>query len=463
VTPTRRFAFLAGAAAAVAAVLGPLPLDRRPPLEQPYGREALAAARALSGRVDGEVRAGRGPLRAGFGIAEIAVPARGVPLAGYGVRAQNRSTSVHDPVKARAVALARGEGAPLLILGADILLVNERLAEAVGARLGDVPRERVLFTATHTHSGPGGFGTTIGERIAMGPFDGEVARAIEEALVAAGRQAIADLAPAKLRAAHARVPELVRDRYWEGRRPTPPPVDDDLALIEVVRDDGRRGLVVSYAAHATVIGGKGQFVSADYPGVFARDFEAVGGGHAVVLLAAGAIGSQAPHPPGAAGEIEATMAMGRTLASRARQALAMAGPFATDPALGGSGAAIRLPPLQPRLAPDLRVSPLVAGTQSNDRSYITAFRIGTEVLIGLPGELSGELALELKARVAGPTGGLRAWPLPFNGDYAGYVLPDAYYGRWEYENKMSFHGPHMGSYLVALAAAAAGADASPPP
>jgi hypothetical protein len=47
--------------------------------------------------------------------------------------------------------------------------------------------------------------------------------------------------------------------------------------------------------------------------------------------------------------------------------------------------------------------------------------------------------------------GIRAVVLSFNGDYAGYVLPDRYYDLGKYENRMSFHGPYMGSYLRELA------------
>jgi hypothetical protein len=220
----------------------------------------------------------------------------------------------------------------------------------------------------------------------------------------------------------------------------------------VVESERGRALFASYPAHATVIGPSGRFLSADYPGGFARALE--GKDFDVVLFAAGPVGSQAPGPPPVADEWERADAMGRALAAAARPALAR---IALDPApaLGGGAIEMTLPPLALRLAPDYRLSPLLAETQTDRRAFLHAFRIADEVLIGLPGELSGELGLDLERRVRA-SARRHAWPLPFNGDYTGYVLPDESYPRWHYENRMSLFGPHLGSYLIDVAAAAAG-------
>ena len=77
------------------------------------------------------------------------------------------------------------------------------------------------------------------------------------------------------------------------------------------------------------------------------------------------------------------------------------------------------------------------------------FRIFYKLLIASPGELSGEIALEIKEY---------AEPLymdltitSFNGCYVGYVTPTKYDSIREYETRlMNFFGPPTGDYFTAI-------------
>ena len=67
------------------------------------------------------------------------------------------------------------------------------------------------------------------------------------------------------------------------------------------------------------------------------------------------------------------------------------------------------------------------------------------VIIGLPCDFSGELAVPLyqKARDLG----LHLVVTSFNGGYTGYVIKDDWYDEKRYESRtMSWYGPHMGAY-----------------
>ncbi|XOV92492.1 MAG: hypothetical protein ACFHWX_20090 [Bacteroidota bacterium] len=77
---------------------------------------------------------------------------------------------------------------------------------------------------------------------------------------------------------------------------------------------------------------------------------------------------------------------------------------------------------------------------------ISVLKLGSTVLVGIPADFSGELALPLyeKARDLG----LNLIITSFNGGYIGYVVNDEWYDLNKYESRsMSWYGPDNGAYL----------------
>ena len=77
------------------------------------------------------------------------------------------------------------------------------------------------------------------------------------------------------------------------------------------------------------------------------------------------------------------------------------------------------------------------------------------MLIGTPADYSGEISVQLKSKAAKK--GIDLWVLSFNGDYVGYISPDAYYNELEpdgslgYERgTMSWIGPQQEAYTTTL-------------
>ena len=86
-------------------------------------------------------------------------PRESVPLIGYGDRTHD-SEGVHDPLYAYAwwlQGLQGEEQEPLVWIVVDLCVLSvvsaRRLAQAVGRKTG-VAAGRIMFSATHTHSGP---------------------------------------------------------------------------------------------------------------------------------------------------------------------------------------------------------------------------------------------------------------------------------------------------------------------
>src|SRR5207237_10642354 len=106
------------------------------------------------------------------GYEEADITARtGEPLAGYGQRGLKVCAGVHDRQAVRALALSDG-GPPVVVLTGDLLFFADGLANEVARRLAasdQLARRQIYFAASHTHSGPGGYGTAFLERFWLGP------------------------------------------------------------------------------------------------------------------------------------------------------------------------------------------------------------------------------------------------------------------------------------------------------
>jgi hypothetical protein len=380
--------------------------------------------------------------------------------------------------------------------------VSAKVREATLARLEKEPaivaifggdgasvRGRVMFTATHTHSAPGNSACGPAEAVVLGRYRDDVVAAIGDALVGAALDALADLAPAEVAVGRTAAPRFVRNRYWSrehgfvpafavGNDATPPPpgaLDADPSVVEVDADltvlrfraplppradpatwkPPLRGLVTVFGAHATVIGMNVPHVSSDWPGAFAGALEQANPG-AIALYAAGPMGCQAPRedetPPD---DFERARAFGRALAEvAASTAPRDPGAWSTAPGVGLRTVEVPLPPIAFRFSPDWCASPLLIRWlyPTPALAPVSILRLGRDAIVGFPCEISGQLSLEMKR--AARARGLRLTATSFAGGYHGYVPPDAYYGRWRYENTLSLHGPHFARFLAELADAA---------
>lgn len=213
------------------------------------------------------------------GTSAVPLPlAIGEPMMGYGLR-HGGAESLHDALHARALYL-RGE-TDCLIVTLDVCLIASAQAEQVRAALAaatGVPRERVVVTCIHTHSGPD---TGIVALAAGKPVPERVA-ALLEAAVRAGREAFEAAGPATLGLAHAEA------RIGRNRRVADGPLDPDVLVLRI--DDARGApLAVAYAhgCHPTALGPENLAWSADWPGAAAaRIAEALPGANPIFLLGA---------------------------------------------------------------------------------------------------------------------------------------------------------------------------------
>ncbi|HVQ77675.1 MAG TPA: neutral/alkaline non-lysosomal ceramidase N-terminal domain-containing protein [Candidatus Binatia bacterium] len=282
-------------------------------------RGALAVLLALGG--------GGGPgsavaLMAGAATVPLDLP-RGTPLAGYGAFPRRAlipgllfaggpafwftpATGVRDGLRVRAVVL-EDRGERLLWLALEVVGIDPALVSSLGERLArrGEPRPRtIVLSASHTHSGPGGFAQSeLFGLIAMDRPSHEVRERLLDAMEDAAVRAEAGKEPALMGTGSVTVRGQNPSRIGAA-------VDEELAVVKLVGAGGRPIAVLwNFAIHGTALGKRNLELSGDLMGDASARIEASLGAPALFVNGAVADASPAARGP------EGVAALGATLAN----------------------------------------------------------------------------------------------------------------------------------------------------
>ena len=263
----------------------------------------VPAARAL----DGEPSP---PWKAGTATVKI-TPERPLTLLGYTTR-KGPFEGVSDDLSARALALEDAQGRRAVIVAADLVafqsaIVTDAVTRRIAERTG-LSRERLIFNASHTHTGPVvSLDPNLKLNVAhpdMTPEQAEATiaytRRLQDQLVDLVERALTDLKPARLSWATGRtkVPTSRRLPRPEGviMSPNPAaPVDDAVPVLRVDSPEGSPLAVVFGCSCHAVAAGFQNAISADYPGYARAVIEASHPG-ATAMFLAGCGGDANPEP-----------------------------------------------------------------------------------------------------------------------------------------------------------------------
>jgi neutral ceramidase len=414
------------------------PVDRTPFAQTTYFHKTMADQDA----VQQKLMQPAGLLRAGVGKAGITPPV-GVPLAGFGGRKGAASTGVHDSLFVRVLALQAGSQT-VFVIGYDALLLYPDLARDIERRLGIAPQQ-LYFTATHSHSGPGGWGSGFVEEQFAGKADSRVSAILVDSTIAAITRSQRQWVPAKWHSGKIDAPKHIRNRLLGEKGP----VDDDLCYLAITAQDKPLALLATYSAHATVMSSDNMLISGDYPGYLERRVEAKCG--AMTIMAAAGLGSHSNRGEGRG--FDKAKNIGEALAD-SLLAHAFKDQGQDSVSLACARWQIATPTMQIRLNKEYRLNTLVASRlfRFHD-AYLSFLRLNNFWLIGSPSEFSGELAMQVKAVAAEQ--GQQVTVTSFNGCYLGYVVPSQYDDLDGYETRtMCWFGPFFGDYLEQVMAKA---------
>jgi neutral ceramidase len=233
------------------------------------------------------------PFRAGAYAQDI-TPVK-FPVSVNGGMADRQATSAHDRLHARCLVLDDGT-TRIAIAVCDSCMIPREVtdpAKALAHKATGIPAERILISATHTHSAP-----TVGGVFQSDP-DPDYQKFLAQKIAEGIARAAKNLAPAKIGWAVGQDPTQVFNRRWKLKegfdltnpfggidkvRMNPPrghkdlvepagPIDPDVSILSVQTADGKPlALHANYSLH--YVGGY-PALSADYFGAFAEKIQSL--------------------------------------------------------------------------------------------------------------------------------------------------------------------------------------------
>lgn len=425
-------------------------------------------------------------LRAGAAKRSI-VPPFPTQMGGYYNRLDT-FTGVSRPVLARGLVLDNGDTG-VAIMVADLIAVSKYVVdgarEKVAAATGLKP-ENILISATHSHSAPSGFkGSGL-----LGPSDDvKLTTFLIDEFAATIIEAHAALRPASIGFAYGKLDTATVNRQQNNDAV----IDPNVGVLKV-QEKGNRNTIATLAnftGHPVILGGENLLLSCEYPGVACEIVENVVGG--VAIFTQGACGDVTMKRSGpefdevtrigrvVAGEIIATSEQikpgeegelrchWQTIAVEPRN---LPTPEIADEGIKAAEAAAEAAETAGKpeyVLRDLKREVSAATTTATvakaaverpesikaaTQASVHVMQIGPLVLVGVPGEMFVEYALEMKRRVAQDL----KRPMILVGyanDYIGYIITPRADATGGYEKAISRVAPTAGRTLTEAAMATA--------
>ncbi|MFP4383832.1 MAG: hypothetical protein ACLFST_02380 [Spirochaetia bacterium] len=222
-------------------------------------------------------------IKAGAATAVITPPA-GLDLSGWSF---GPSRGVHDDLYAKVLVLDDGTG-PAVVITADLIGLGtgyaDRFRKETAAKLNTVPG-RILFSCSHTHSGPGAM-----KLRRWGSVDEEYLFTALEKIQTAVLEAYGKMKECRIASAAGMVRGICDNRRDDRRKA----VDESLPVVRIEGKDGTPlAALFNYSCHPVAAHNDRNLISADYPG-FARRVLEKELGCPVTLFTLGACGDVNP-------------------------------------------------------------------------------------------------------------------------------------------------------------------------
>lgn len=225
--------------------------------------------------------------------AEKITPEKPVMMAGYAARTKPHA-GVACELWVKALAIEDASGAKAVVVTSDLIGLPAAVANPVAARIG-LPRERILLSSSHTHTGP-----ALAPRTAN-PENVEYTQVLQDKLVKAAQDALKNLAPATLAWGVGTASFPMNRREFTprgvvlGNNPRGP-VDRSVPVLKV-EGAGAKVLLFQCACHCTTCGPDIYELSGDYAG-FAQELVQKERPGVQAMFMAGCGGDANPYPRG---------------------------------------------------------------------------------------------------------------------------------------------------------------------
>ena len=416
------------------------PLDRTPLEQSNYYKNTIESIDNQEKRsIQGDT------IRVGWSKASL-IPPFSTPMAGYGARKGAHFEGVNDSIWVKAVVFDNGITKSAYV-SLDLLIVPPNLDHNKIAEGLDIESENILFTASHTHSSIGGYLEGLAGNLFGGKYEQKNLDFITSSIRKALEKALRDTHKSKIGYSSIYAADYITNRLVGDTLGT---YDPFLRLIKIVRDDGKKGTILSYSAHATCHGHNQRDLSGDYPGdltkklEFYKDLD-------FAVYGAGAVGSMSPRTKFKKGR-KKVEEISNGLYQKISDSYRSIG-VKYEFELKSEKYEIEMREQSFRVSSNLIIRPWIFNYLVGDSpKFISSLRIGNILIVGTPCDFSGELVDPIEKSITNKK--LNLMINSFNGGYVGYITDDRWYDNEEintYETyTMNWHGPYNGKYFSIL-------------
>ncbi len=384
-----------------------------------------------------------GKLNASWSRSNL-MPSFITPMAGYKVRPAYQD--VHDSLYVHCLLLEI-ENVRVAFLSYDMLIVPPLVSQQVEKNKKSWGVDFVYFSASHTHSGIGGWDDTYGGQQVAGEYNEDIVIRIVQATEKALQKAKKDLKPTELSLLKSDGYNFSKNRLGEQY-----PHDGRLSSLYIERSDSSKAILTSYSAHATNIYSKGLSISNDYPGQLNNTLEKEVVDFAMYM--AGAVGSHSvDHPEDTISDrfqfVEDYAASLLSVIEKKTDTVHLGNPIH----LSYGKLPLNMDRTQLRISDNLRLRPgafqKLFAPLDVDIKYI---QINNLVMLGMPCDFSGEIMVENKLYKYAEEQGKELMITSFNGGYLGYITADHHYEKTRRSEirAMNWVGPYHGEYFTKL-------------
>ncbi|MEU5450692.1 MULTISPECIES: neutral/alkaline ceramidase [Streptomyces] len=215
----------------------------------------------------------------GRGISDVTGEAAETGMMGYSSFDQ-KTSGIHQRQRSRAfVVVDRASGKRVVYVNADLAMIFQSVRQGVLARLKErygslYGEENVLLSATHTHSGPGGYSHNVAYNLSVLGFQKKTYRAIVDGITDSVVEAHQDLKPGTMSLGTGTLTNasVNRSRAAFDRNPAadraafPDAIDPAMTVLRFRQGGEDVGAINWFATHNTSITNKNTLISPDNKG-----------------------------------------------------------------------------------------------------------------------------------------------------------------------------------------------------
>lgn len=384
------------------------------------------------------------PAKFEIGFSKISLtPTSPVPLAGFGARKPKTYESILDSVSLRTLVIRNGKK-KIAIVSAELLLIHPSIVKSLKQKLKQTnwSFENIFLTATHTHSSIGQWAPGVVGEIISGTYDEKVVEIISNKIMKGLKIASQNLLEAKISSSKIGADELVKNRVVGEK-------GEEDKHIRTIYFQTELGKIVfaTFSAHATCFGIGNRKLTGDFPSYFYYSMDK-DKNVLFSVYSAGAVGSMGNDLPEEFKKTPWEQFIGTQISKKLKKTISQ-NIIQPDSLLSVQATKIPLflPKPQFKISRDFVLRPYVFQYLfKEEKAVISILKMNKNLMIGLPCDFSGELAVPLYEYAQQK--GLNLIITSFNGGYIGYITKDEWYDLPHYETRsMNWYGVGTGAYF----------------